>query len=153
MSDSAGARDDGDHVFPIRVYWEDTDASGIVYHASYLRFAERARTEMLRALGFSQSALLDAAGIAFAVRRCAIEYLAPARLDDALAVVTRVVDLRGASLGMTQRVERQGRVLASLDLRLACIDRLGRATRLPEAVRMAFAGGGAARKVSAGSSP
>ncbi|HET8726936.1 MAG TPA: tol-pal system-associated acyl-CoA thioesterase [Alphaproteobacteria bacterium] len=129
---------DGAHVFPVRVYWEDTDASGIVYHASYLRFAERARTEMLRLLGIGQAALMDGSGVAFAVRRCAIEYLAPARLDDALDVVSRVVELRGASLGMAQRVERDGKALAELDLRLACIDRQGRATRVPAAVRAAF---------------
>jgi acyl-CoA thioester hydrolase len=126
------------HVLPVRVYWEDTDGSGIVYHASYLRFAERARTEMLRDLGIHQSGLLAETGVAFVVRRCRIDYRAPARLDDLLDVVTRIVDVRGASLGMVQRVERAGQTLTELELVLACIDRNGRATRVPAPVRAAF---------------
>lgn len=138
MTDRPDLRDGG-HVHPVRVYWEDTDASGIVYHAGYLRFAERARTEMLRALDLGQAALLEATGVAFAVRRCVVEFLAPARLDDALQVVSRVVEMRGASMAMAQRVERDGRALVTLDVKLACIDREGRATRLPAPVRAAFA--------------
>ena len=78
----AGAIVDGVHILPLRVYYEDTDASGIVYYANYLRFIERGRTDMLRLLGISHRALNAGAGIAFAVRRCEIDYLAPARLDE-----------------------------------------------------------------------
>lgn len=124
----------------IRVYWEDTDGSGIVYHAGYLRFAERARTEFLRALGFDQSTLLEEAGIAFAVRRMEIDFLSPARLDDLLEVATSVTEIGGASLSMRQRVERGGRTLADMNVKLACMDRRGRPVRLPAAFRAGFAG-------------
>ena len=80
---------------PLRVYYEDTDAAGIVYHANYLKFAERGRTEMLRELGFEHSASREESGTLFTVRRCSIDYLAPARLDDALTVDTRVVEIGG----------------------------------------------------------
>ncbi|MCC2664562.1 MAG: ybgC, partial [Geminicoccaceae bacterium] len=88
----------GVHRLPLRVYYEDTDAAGIVYHAAYLEFAERARTEMLRCLGLDHGGLRDRFGLAFAVRRCVIDYLAPARLDDLLIVSTRLLRRGGASL-------------------------------------------------------
>ena len=94
-----------EHVFPVRVYYEDTDAGGIVYHANYLKFAERARTEMLRLLGHDQFDLLAQEEIGFTVRRCEVDYLAPARLDDALEVRTRLIDVRGASLKLAQTVQ------------------------------------------------
>ena len=127
------------HRLSLRVYWEDTDASGIVYHASYLRFAERARTEMLRAIGFEQNRLLDDTGIAFAVRRIGIDFSGPARLDDLLEVETRVVEMSGASLTMAQDIRRDGALLTRLDVLLACIDRAGRAARIPAPIREAFA--------------
>ena len=128
----------GRHVFPLRVYYEDTDAGGIVYYANYLRFAERARTEMLRALGCEPAALGAREGIAFAVRRCEIDYLRPARLDDALEVHTGNLRLGGASLWADQVVRRGGDELVRLRLRLACIGREGRPARLPETVRAAL---------------
>jgi acyl-CoA thioester hydrolase len=121
-------------VFPIRVYYEDTDAAGIVYYANYLKFAERARAEMLRAAGLSSRLLAEEAGIAFAVRRCAVEYLAPARLDDLLEIRTRVRSMRGATLEAEQVVVREGREIVRLDVTLACIGRGGRPARLPSAV-------------------
>jgi acyl-CoA thioester hydrolase len=127
------------HLLRVTVYWEDTDASGIVYHASYLRFAERARTEMLRAAGIAQGSLLAGAGIAFAVRRCTIDYLAPARLDDVLEVVSRVSRVRGASIAIDQRILREGAVLARLSVTVACLDRRGRPARLPAPLRVALA--------------
>lgn len=139
MADGATAGVDSRHLLSVRVYWEDTDGSGIVYHAGYLRFAERARTEFLRTLGFDQSTLLDEAGIAFAVRRMEIDFLSPARLDDLLEVATSVTDIGGASLSMRQRVERDGRALADMNVKLACMDRRGRPVRLPAAFRAAFA--------------
>lgn len=129
----------GCHVFPVRVYWEDTDASGIVYHASYLRYAERARSEALRAAGIEQWGLLAETGVAITVRRCTIDFRAAAKLDDALAVETRITHIAGASFRAEQAIRRDGAVLVHLTLQLACINRAGRATRLPERVRAIIA--------------
>jgi acyl-CoA thioester hydrolase len=126
------------HLFPVRVYWEDTDGSGIVYHASYLRFAERARTELLRAAGFEQWSMLEQTGIAFAVRHCAIDFRRSARLDDQLVVETRVTAIGGASLDMSQAIRRNGDDIVTLLLKLACITRDGRAARMPPRLREVF---------------
>lgn len=123
------------HVFPLRVYYEDTDAAGIVYYANYLRFAERARTEMMRSLGLNHSGMMAAEGVVFAVRHCSADFLAPARLDDRLEVVTRITGLRGASLGMEQRVRRDGADLVRMSLKLACMTLTGRPSRIPGALR------------------
>jgi acyl-CoA thioester hydrolase len=120
------------------VYYEDTDAAGIVYHAAYLEFAERARTEMLRCLGLDHASLRDRFGLVFAVRRCAIDYRAPARLDDLLELETRLLRLGGASLDLAQRVLCQGRFLAGLDLRLALLDGDLRVARVPRQLVVAF---------------
>ena len=128
----------GPHLFPVRVYWEDTDASGIVYHASYLRFAERARTELLRDAGFEQWSLLGETGIAFAVRRCEIDFRRSARLDDQLEIDTRVTAIGGASLDMSQAIRRNGDDIVTLLLKLACITRDGRAARMPSDLREVF---------------
>lgn len=137
---TSGWRDDaaGCHRFPIRVYYEDTDALGIVYYVNYLKFAERARTEMLRLLGHGQDELLARQGIGFAVRRCEVEYFAPARLDDSLEVRTRMTRMRGASMGIAQSVWRGDTELARLNLRIACVTRDGRPARLPDALRAEF---------------
>ena len=127
------------HVFRTRVYWEDTDGAGIVYYANYFKFAERARTEMLRAIGIEQRRMLDETGIAFAVKRCACEYLRPAQLDDALEIVSCVTQARGASLDMHQQVRRDDAALAELDVTIVCIGRDGRPARLPPGVRHALA--------------
>jgi acyl-CoA thioester hydrolase len=103
-SPETGRIEGGVHRLPVRVYYEDTDAGGIVYHANHLKFAERARTEMLRCLGLDHGAMRERFGLAFAVRRCRVDYLAPARLDDALLIETRLVRLGGASLDLEQRV-------------------------------------------------
>ena len=126
------------HILPVRVYYEDTDAGGIVYHANYLRFAERARAELLRMFSADNSALLDSHDLAFVARHCALDYIAPARLDDALEVRSRVVEVRGASLRMAQTVTRNGDDLVRIDIRLACIGRDGRPGRLPHPVREAL---------------
>lgn len=128
----------GEHVLPVRVYYEDTDAVGIVYHANYLRFAERARTEMMRALGLEQWRLWREHGLGFAVRRCCVDYHRPAQLDDALEIRSRVTAAGGASLSVRQAVTRDGASLAELDVRIACIDRGGRAVRLPPHLREAL---------------
>ena len=131
------------HSFPLRVYYEDTDAGGVVYYASYLRFAERARTEWLRSLGLDHATLLASDGVAFAVRSCAAEYLRPGRLDDRLEVRTKLVGASGASLRLSQVVRRGSDVLAELDLRLVCVRPGGRPARLP--VRLRLAAGRAGR--------
>jgi acyl-CoA thioester hydrolase len=128
----------GVHRMRIRVYYEDTDAAGIVYHACYLAFAERARTEMLRCLGLDHGTLHARFGLTFTVRRCAIDYRAPARLDDLLEVETRLVRLGGASLDLEQRVLREPQVLTYLDVRLALVDANLRVGRLPRELAHAF---------------
>ena len=125
-----------EHSLAIRVYYEDTDAGGIVYYANYLKFAERARTEMLRAGGIDQAKLRAETGLMFAVRRCAAEYLRPARLDDLLTVTSRVLTARGARVDLEQRVHKADcdagdHDLAILTVQLACLDPRGRAVRWP----------------------
>jgi acyl-CoA thioester hydrolase len=111
-------------TWPVRVYYEDTDAGGVVYYANYLRFMERARTEWLRALGFEQDALRERAGILFAVRRAAVEYLRPARFNDLLLVGATLTALGRASLQVAHQVTRDGdsRPLCTADVRLACLE-------------------------------
>jgi len=127
-----------EHVFPVRVYYEDTDAGGIVYYVNYLKFAERARTEMLRLLGHRQFDLLARAGIGFTVRSCHADYRAPARLDDALEVRTTLIDIGGASMRLRQRILREGALLCDLRFRLAVMNREGRPARMPQPIREAL---------------
>lgn len=124
------------HRFALRVYFEDTDAGGVVYHASYLRFAERARTEWLRELGLPHRQLIDESGLIFVVKRLAIEYHRPARLDESLVVETRVAGIGGASVELRQAIGRGGEGIATLDVALACV-RLatGRPERIPATLR------------------
>jgi acyl-CoA thioester hydrolase len=129
-------------LFPVRVYYEDTDFSGVVYHASYLRFFERGRTEFLRAHGVHQTALFDAeAGtrLAFAVRKMSIEFLKPARMDDELVIETRITKIGGASIEMAQRILRDEEPLVVADVRIAAVSD-GRAQRLPKAILVEFRG-------------
>ena len=123
------------HSYRLRVFFEDTDAAGIVYYANYLRFIERARTEMMRLLGIDHSELMAQDDIAFSVRRCEIEYLHPARLDDVIEVRSRVVEVRGASLWMSQIVVCNDREIARAAVRLAALRGGGGAGRLPERIR------------------
>lgn len=108
-------------TWPVRVYWEDTDAGGVVYYANYLRFLERARSEWLRALGVAQSELAATDGVLFVVRRVEADYLAPARYDDLLTVVCRMAELGRASLVMEQEVRRDADVLLTARVRVACV--------------------------------
>jgi len=135
-TDPSRHRSEGrEHRFPVRVYYEDTDAGGVVYHANYLQFAERARTEMLRERGLAQSRISAELGVFFVLRRCVADFLAPARLDDYLVVASRLVDLRGASLDLEQIVMRDSLELVRLRVKLACMSAEGRAVRLPGPVR------------------
>ncbi|MGH8031746.1 MAG: tol-pal system-associated acyl-CoA thioesterase [Luteimonas sp.] len=106
---------------PTRVYWEDTDAGGVVYHARYVAFLERARTEWMRAIGHGQQALRDDHGIVFAVRAMRIDFRAPARLDDVLAVSVALIDCRRASLVIAQRIHRAADPLLDAEVRIAAL--------------------------------
>lgn len=118
----AGAWKDGRFYFPARVYYEDTDAGGIVYYANYLKFAERARTEFLRAVGFNQQPGLAADERAgFVVRHCEIDYKAPAVLDDLLEVSCEVKEFGGASAVICQEIVRNGQVLVSLEVKVVYV--------------------------------
>ncbi len=136
---AAGATARPAHVFPLRVYYEDTDAAGIVYYANYLKFAERARTEFMRSLGVEHSRLREDTGTLFIVRQCVADYLRPARLDDWIEVHTRVVEVGAATLRIEQDIRRDGEAIARLRLRLACVDETGRPVRLPRTLRSTFA--------------
>ena len=134
-----GAIRDGRHTMQIRVYYEDTDFSGIVYHASYLRFMERGRTNHLRLRGAEQHALFAEAqtetpGFAFVVRSMQIDFFKPARMDDVLEVVTWPVAVKGASIVMGQEVRRGDILLVKAEVRVAFISE-GRAQPIPKALR------------------
>ena len=133
-----GRFEGGEHVYPLRVYYEDTDASGIVYYANYLKFAERARTEMMRGAGISHVTLLADHGAAFIVRRCTVDYRQAARLDDEIEVRTTIDKVAGAHIDAEQRLVRAGALLAAVGLKLGCIGRNGRAVRLPAPLRRAL---------------
>ena len=128
------------HALPLRIYYEDTDFSGLVYHASYLRFLERGRTELLRSAGIVQRDLHGGEdGLFFVVRRMEIDWLKPARMDDEVVVRTEVAEARGASMLMRQAVTRGDEVLLRALVTVAAV-RGGRPVRLPEALRRILAG-------------
>ena len=119
------------HIFPMQIYWEDTDGGGIVYYANYLKFAERARTDMLRGLNINQQKMLTDSGHIFVVRDCQIDYLKPAVMDDSLKVVTQLSYLKGAALGMRQQIYRNSDLLIDSRVRVVTLDRItGRPVRL-----------------------
>ena len=134
----SGRMVDGEHRLPLRIYYEDTDAGGIVYYARYLQFAERARTEILRLAGIAQSELRDSHDVVFAVSRCEVDYRRPARRDDLVEVRSRLVGLRGARLSAAQGVWRAGEELVRLAVDIAAVRGDGRATRIPAPVRAAL---------------
>jgi acyl-CoA thioester hydrolase len=133
---------DGRHQMAVRVYYEDTDFTGIVYHASYLRFMERGRTNYLRLIGADQRALFEAAereapGFAFVVRSMAIEFLKPARMDDVLIITTEAEEVKGASMTLRQTVMREADVLVEAHVRVAFVSG-GRARPIPKPLRAAM---------------
>ena len=135
---------DGGHILSVRVYYEDTDFSGVVYHASYLRFMERGRTDYLRLLGADHRALFkqteaEAPGFAFVVRSMNIEFLKPARMDDVLQIVTRPQEVKGASITLHQQVRRGDELLVEAQVRVAFVSG-GRARPIPKPLRAAMAG-------------
>lgn len=125
--------------WPVRVYWEDTDAGGVVFYANYLKFFERARTEWLRALGIEQGALREATGVIFVVADVQLRYLASAKLDDALRVTVRVVESGAASMVLAQQAWRGEVLLCEGQIRVGCVDaHTLRPHRMPASVRMAL---------------
>jgi acyl-CoA thioester hydrolase len=131
---------DNRHILPVRIYYEDTDFSGSVYHASYLRFMERGRTDYIRLLGVDQRALFEQAekeapGFAFVVRSMQLDFLRPARMDDLLDVVTWPVAVKGASITLAQEVRRGHEVLVKAEVRVAFICG-GRAQPIPKSLRL-----------------
>ena len=135
-----GGRLDGTtHLFPVRVYYEDTDLSGIVYHANYLKWFERARSDLLRLLGIDQRAAVEAGEGAYAVADLTIRYTAPAKLDDDVVIASRPIELRAASCRLHQKALRGEDLLAEAQLRVGFVGPDGRPRRQPDAWRTAFA--------------
>ncbi|MCZ6603700.1 MAG: YbgC/FadM family acyl-CoA thioesterase [Alphaproteobacteria bacterium] len=139
-----GRIEDDCHLLLLRVYYQDTDAAGLVYHANYLKFAERARTEALYAVGWGQARLDEKDRIVFIVRRCEADFLVPARLGDIVLVRSRVTDIGGARLNMEQTISLDGQDLTRLSVELVCVNRDGRPTRVPQPLASALSVGIAA---------
>lgn len=129
--DALGRLEGLEHCFPLRIYFEDTDLTGVVYHANYLRFMERARSDMLLAAGVDQRAVHEAGEGAYAVRDVAIRYLAPARLGDELTVTSRLVRLRPAAVVIHQRVIRGSTIVAEAEVEAVFVSPSGRPRRQP----------------------
>lgn len=142
VSDGEGGRH---HVLPVRVYFEDTDFSGLVYHASYLRWCERGRSDYLRLVGNEHRTLIEggdgAEPSAFVVRRMNLEYLKPARIDDVLEIETRVAEVKGAALRLAQRVVRGDAVLFEADVLVVLVSVSGKPQRLSQRLRAGLAPG------------
>jgi acyl-CoA thioester hydrolase len=140
-----GAIRDGRHHMQIRIYYEDTDFSGLTYHANYLRFMERGRTNYLRLLGADHRALFEetqheAPGFAFVVRSMTVEFLKPARMDDVLDVVTTPMEVKGASITLLQQCRRGDDLLVEARVRVAFVSS-GKAQRIPKPLRLAMESG------------
>lgn len=138
VRDESGQR----HVLPVRVYFEDTDAGGVIYHASYIRYAERGRTDFLRLLGTDARRMIDGTDTrepaAFVVRRMIVDYLRPGRMDDLLEVETRVKELGGASVTLLQEITCNGKRLFEAEVTVVLVSMAGKPLRLSDAVRGAF---------------
>ena len=134
----SGTLDGTTHRFALRVYFEDTDLTGMVYHANYLKWFERARTELLRLIGVEQRGTHEGGGGAYAVAELSIRYLAPARLDDEIVIESRPVEIRAASCRLVQRALRGETLVAEAQLRVGFVGADGRPRRQPEEWRAAF---------------
>ncbi len=130
------------HTLPIRIYYEDTDAGGILYHASHIRFCERGRTEFLRDLGWTNSGIEKELGILFVVRHMDVDYLKPAGLDDELTLQTSVARVKKTSFIMKQELYLSKDLIFSMNVVLACIDRDKKLVKIPENIRNALQTGG-----------
>jgi acyl-CoA thioester hydrolase len=133
------------HVLPVRVYFEDTDFSGLVYHASYVRWCERGRSDYLRLIGNEHRALIEgesgAEPAAFVVRRMRLEYLKPARIDDVLEIETRLLEAKGATLNLAQRALRDGTVLFEAEVLVVLVSVSGKPQRINQRIRAGLIGG------------
>jgi acyl-CoA thioester hydrolase len=128
-------------IWLVRVYHEDTDGSGVVYYANYLKFLERARTEWLRALGFEQTELASRHGVAFVVRSLSIDYAKPAAFNDSLEVTVELEEMKGGQIVLAQRVTRAGAELARARVRIACVNTASfRPVRIPGSLAESLAG-------------
>ena len=139
LTDARGRLDGTTHHFPIRVYFEDTDAFAVVYNARYLGFLERARTEMMRLLGIPHAEMMADHGALFTIRRYEIDYLSPAKLDDLLDVRTRVGEIGGATLTVKHEIWRGETKLVQAKVRLGCVSTAGRPSRIPAQFSRRFA--------------
>ena len=131
------------HLLPVRIYFEDTDFSGVVYHGAFVRFMERGRSDYIRALGFGHDELAagaHGASLAFVVKHMVVDYLAPARIDDVVEVRTRLVRLTGVRMVLGQAVTRGEQTLVDAEVTVVLIDRAGHPHRLPSAMRAALEG-------------
>ena len=143
----AGRLVPGGHVLPVRIYFEDTDFSGVVYHGSYIRFMERGRSDFVRLIGIGHSELHKGEHgeqLAFAVRRIHVDFLKPARIDDLVEVETRVLDLGGARIVLRQTVKRGEETLVDAEVTVVLVNHQGRARRIPDSLRDVLTGSAAA---------
>ncbi|RIV85709.1 YbgC/FadM family acyl-CoA thioesterase [Aurantiacibacter zhengii] len=138
MQPPSGQIEGATHYYPVRVFFEDTDLSGIAYHANYLKWCERARSDLLRVLGIDQRAAFEAGEGVYAVSEAQIKWRRPARFDDELVIETRALELRAASARMEQKVMRGEELLAQVDIVAAFVTPAGRPRRQPEEWRRAF---------------
>ena len=139
----AGRLIPGGHILPVRIYFEDTDFSGVVYHGSYVRFMERGRSDFVRLIGVGHTDLDKGAHgeqLAFAVRRIHADFLRPGRIDDLLEVETRVLDLAGARIVLRQTIRRGDETLVDAEVTIVLVNPQGHARRIPQSVREALAG-------------
>ena len=134
----SGRLEGGVHLYPVHIYYEDTDAGGVVYYANYLKFVERGRTEALRAVGVTHATLLERDGIALAVHKLTAEYLSPARLDDDLTIATRITAVTGATMMLDQKIARDATPLFASTCTIVCVGKSGKAVRLPAALAAAL---------------
>ncbi len=140
----AGRIEGGEHILPIRVYFEDTDFSGVVYHGAFVRFLERGRSDFIRLLGIGHDGLArgeHGERLAFAVRRLALDFTAPARIDEVVEVRTRLARLTGVRVALRQSVHRAAETLVAADVEVVLVDGRNRLARLPAAVRRRFEAG------------
>ena len=127
-----------EHELDIRVYYEDTDAGGIVYYANYFKFCERGRTELLRAAGFENKPLMDREGFMFVVRKLEADYLAPAFLDDIVTMKTSLSAMNNASFAMKQSLYKHDQLIFEANVTLVCVTKSGKPTRVPDYLRKAL---------------
>lgn len=126
------------HDYPVRIYYDDTDAGGVVYHANYLKLCERARTESLRSMGFENTRIREDHGIIIVVKSLEAEYLSPAKLDDLLTIQTRLLSVKNTSFIMEQKAIRNNICIFSMNIVLVCVNEQGRPSKIPDAVKAVF---------------